>query len=757
MSIVAKKIKITGLVQGVGFRPFVYKHALKCGICGWVENRNDGVLIHAESSPEKLDNFISTIHESAPLASSINSLTEDFATVEHFKDFIIKKSESVSEEVTEISPDIATCDDCLQDIKTQKNRINYPFTNCTNCGPRFTIIKDLPYDRQKTTMEPFQMCTACEKEYTDIMDRRFHAQPVACSECGPEFCLHLEDKKISDFAEILKITSELIDNGKIVSIKGMGGFFIACDAVNEIAVNRLREAKGREQKPFAVMVRDIEAAKKYAILNRTEEKSLLSWRRPIILLQTKLNLAPSVSSGFVRTGIMLPYMPLHHLLFEIMKTDAIVLTSGNVSDEPIIIDNEEALSKLTNLSDAVLTYNREIYNRADDSVEININGTQRIIRRSRGYTPNPVHLNLNVEGIFAAGAELVNCFCIGKGNQAILSQHIGDIKNFKTYEFYTESIARFQKLFRLNIETVVHDLHPEYLSSKYALETGIKAIAVQHHHAHIASCMAEHGLDEMVIGVAMDGTGLGNDNKIWGGEFFISDLNDFERFTHFDYLPMPGGDKVTEEPWRTGVSYLYRIYGSKLKDLKLDFLKTIQAEKLEIIITAIEKKLNCPESSSAGRLFDAVAAITNICPVSDFHAEAPMRLEAAILQVVEEKYEFDFNETISFDKTIIGIVNDLNDGKSKGLIAAKFHNTVIYCIFAVAERIRTLRKINKVVLSGGSFQNAYILGKVEILLEQNGFEVYSHKKTPANDAGIALGQLAIAAKRRQTNKLSESE
>jgi hydrogenase maturation protein HypF len=300
----------------------------------------------------------------------------------------------------------------------------------------------------------------------------------------------------------------------------------------------------------------------------------------------------------------------------------------------------------------------------------------------------------------------------------------------------------------LDIDLVVHDLHPEYLSSKYALETGKKAIAVQHYHAHIASCMAEHGLDEMVIGVAMDGTGLGTDNKIWGGEFFISDLNNFERFTHFDYLPMPGGDKVTEEPWRTGVSYLYKIYGRKLKDLKLDFLKKIPAENLEIITTAIEKKLNCPESSSAGRLFDAVAAITNICPVSDFHAEAPMRLEAAISQAVEDKYEFDFNETISFDKTIIGIVNDLNDGKSQGLIAAKFHNTVIYCIFAVAERIRTLRKINKVVLSGGSFQNAYVLGKVEILLEQNGFEVFSHKKTPANDAGIALGQLAIAAKRR---------
>jgi hydrogenase maturation protein HypF len=495
------------------------------------------------------------------------------------------------------------------------------------------------------------------------------------------------------------------------------------------------------------MVRNLAAAKKYAFLNETEEKSLTSWRRPIILLQTKLKLAPAVCSGFVRTGIMLPYMPLHHLLFENLKTDAILLTSGNVSDEPIIIDNDEALLKLSKLSDAVLTYNREIYNRADDSVEININSVQRIIRRSRGYTPNPVQLNLNVEGIFAAGAELVNCFCIGKANQAILSQHIGDIKNYKTYEFYTESIERFQRLFRLNVDTVVHDLHPEYFSTKYALELGKESIVVQHHHAHIASCMAEHGLDETVIGIALDGTGLGTDNKIWGGEFFVNDLNDFERFTHFDYIPLPGGDKVTEEPWRTGVSYLYKIYGRKLIDLKLDFIKNIPAEKLEIIITAIEKKLNCPESSSAGRLFDAVAAITNICPVSDFHAEAPMRLEAAILSECVESYEFDFNETISFNKTIIGIVSDLNDGKSTGLISAKFHNTVINCIFAVAERVRALRNINKVVLSGGSFQNVYILEKTEQLLEKNGFEVYSHRKIPTNDAGIALGQLVIAAKR----------
>jgi hydrogenase maturation protein HypF len=743
----AKKIKITGLVQGVGFRPFIYKHALKHQLFGWVENRNDGVFIKIEGVENNIEAFITNLKASSPIASQITSINIEDSSVENFSDFSIKKSENISEEVTEISPDIAVCDDCMQDIKTQKNRINYPFTNCTNCGPRFTIIKDLPYDRQKTTMHPFIMCEDCEKEYTDILDRRFHAQPVACAVCGPEYELILEGKRITDFKEILQNTQELINKGKIVSIKGLGGFFMACDATNEDAVKKLREVKSREKKPFAVMFSNLENAKKYAHINKVEEESLSSWRRPIILLKNKKEVAPSVCSNFDRTGIMLPYMPLHHMIFDGLKTTVIVLTSGNITDEPIIIDNKEAEENLIPISDALLTYNREIYNRADDSVEININGKERIIRRSRGYTPNPIQTNQNVEGIFAAGAELVNCFCIGKGKQAILSQHIGDIKDYKTYAFYTESIDRFKQMFRLNVKTVVHDLHQDYFSTKYALETNIKAISVQHHHAHIASCMAEHGLDEKIIGIALDGTGLGTDNKIWGGEFFIADLNDFERYTHFDYIPLPGGDKVTEEPWRTAVSYLYKVYGRKLLELNLPFLKEIKKEHLEMIMLAIEKNINCPQSSSAGRLFDAVAALTNICTISKFHAEAPMRLEAAITGQTEDKYDIDINNTISFNKCIESIVNDINLNKTNAYISTKFHNTIIYCIFAIAKEIRAKKGINKVVLSGGSFQNAYILEKTEQILEKNRFEVYAHQNIPTNDAGIALGQLVIAAKR----------
>ncbi len=748
----AKRIKITGLVQGVGFRPFIYKHALKYGLCGWVENRNDGVVLVIEGKIDSINAFTNSMRDSAPIASSISTIDIQDANFEDFKSFAIKKSESVSEEVTEISPDIAVCSDCLEDMKTQKDRIEYPFTNCTNCGPRFTIIKDLPYDRQKTTMEPFVMCENCNKEYIDILDRRFHAQPVACSVCGPQYELIYKGERISEFQEIISISQELIDAGKIVSIKGLGGFFMACDATNEESAKQLRFVKNREIKPFAVMFPNIETAKKYAHISEAEEKSLTSWRRPIVLLENKKELAPSVSSGFDRTGVMLPYMPIHHQLFEGLKTDAIVLTSGNITDEPIIISNDEAEENLLPISDALLTYNREIYNRADDSVEMNINGEGRIIRRSRGYTPNPIRLDLNVEGIFAAGAELVNCFCIGKKNQAILSQHIGDIKNYKTYEFYTESIDRFTNIFRLNIDTVVYDLHQDYFSTKYAIETGKHAVEVQHHHAHIASCMAEHNLDEDVIGVALDGTGLGTDGTIWGGEFFIANLNDFERYSHFDYIPLPGGDKVTKEPWRVGVSYLYQVYGKDFKDMNLPFLKDVHVDHLEIVMMAIDKKINCPQSSSAGRLFDAVSAITGICSVSHFHAEAPMRLEAAIIEDTDASYEFEVGESISFHKTIKGVVEDLTNKIDVSQIASKFHNTIINCIFAVAKKIREERKLNKVVMSGGSFQNAYILKKTEQLLERNGFEVYAHKKVPTNDAGIALGQLAIAAKRREIEK-----
>ncbi|MBC8486246.1 MAG: carbamoyltransferase HypF [Bacteroidetes bacterium] len=749
---ITANIRVKGLVQGVGFRPFIYRLAYRYNLTGWVENRNDGVVIKAIGQENKIDEFIGSIKREAPVASNISSVSKEIKEHEEFNEFRIIKSKNASKEITDISPDIAVCDACLKDMKAQPHRIDYPFINCTNCDPRFSIIKDLPYDREKTTMAPFIMCDTCQKEYEDVLDRRFHAQPVACNYCGPIYKLHLKSKTINHLNEIILTVKDLLHDGKIIAVKGIGGFQIACDAQNQAAVKRLRDLKNREGKPFAVMFKNVEALKEFVFLNEAEQRSITSWRRPILILKEKQKLASDVSVGFNTIGTMLPYMPFHYLLFEQLNIPAIVLTSGNISEEPIVIDNDEALKTLTRIADAVLTYNRDIYNRTDDSVAFIINNRERVIRRSRSYSPEPVNLNLNVDGIFAAGAELVNSFCLGKGNQAILSQHIGDLKNLETLEFYTESYKRFKKLFRAKPELVVHDMHPDYLSTNFAKDLKLETIEVQHHHAHIASCMAEYGLDEKVIGVSFDGTGLGDDGNIWGGEFFICDLADYKRLTHFDYMPLPGGDQTTKEPWRTGISYLYKIFGREFLNLNTPFLKELDHDKVEFIVQAIEKNINCPLSSSAGRLFDAVAAITNICPVSKFHAEAPMRLEAAIKSNESYAYPFDFGETISFETTIREIVEDLKEGFPVSGISAKFHNTVINVIFAVASLARKETGINKVVLSGGTFQNRYILSNIESKLILEGFEVFTQTKVPSNDGGIALGQLVIGAKRREKTK-----
>lgn len=752
----AVKIHITGLVQGVGFRPFIYRLAHRYGLTGWVENRNDGVFIKAQGDGGAIGLFVRAIASEAPTASDINNVLVENIEQEGFADFSIVKSNNTSDRVTDISPDIAVCDDCLEDLKLQWHRKDYPFINCTNCGPRFSIIQDLPYDRHLTTMEPFNMCETCRKEYEDVLDRRFHAQPVACSVCGPEYELVVGERLVNSFQEILTESCSLLEAGKIIAIKGIGGFQIACDAQNEEAVNRLRQRKEREGKPFAVMFRNVETLQQYVHLYPEEKNSVQSWRRPIVIAMEKKKLASGVSVGFRTIGAMLPYMPFHYLLFEKLKNPAIVLTSGNLSDEPIVIDNQEAIKKLTKIADAVLVYNREIINRTDDSVVFSVNEKERMIRRSRGYSPQPVNLQLNVDGIFAAGAELVNCFCIGKGNQAILSQHIGDLKNLETLEFYTESFERFKNLFRVRTEMVACDLHPDYLSTRFAKDLNIPVMEVQHHHAHIASCMAEHNLDEKVIGVSMDGTGYGDDGHIWGGEFFVCDLAGYERKIHFDYVPLPGGDSVTKEPWRTAISYLYKIYGRDFLQLEIPFIQSLDRSKADLIVQAIDKEINCPLSSSAGRLFDSVAAITNVCPVSKFHAEAPMRFENIASGTVETGYPFDFGEVISFEPTIREIVEELIEGVAISEISAKFHNTVINMIFAVVSQLRKETCLNKVALSGGTFQNKYILSRLELILAREKFEVFSPCKIPSNDGGIALGQLAIAAKRRELVQLNRN-
>ncbi len=749
MGFVTLKITVKGLVQGVGFRPFIYRIAHHHNIYGWVENRNDGVRIHARGNKSDIDSFIVSLKKKRPLASTIKSVSVEEISSAKYTTFIIVNSKSDSDEITDISPDIAVCPACLRDMKEQSHRINFPFINCTNCGPRFSIIKDLPYDRNKTTMNVFQMCDVCAGEYSDVMDRRFHAQPVACLKCGPRYELISKYEKTNNPGKVLELTSVIINNGGTVSIKGIGGYFMACDALNELAVKQLRQSRLREGKPFAVMFKGIETLREYAMVNAEEQELVQSWRRPIVLLKSRKNLAFSVSVGFDTLGAMLPYMPFHYLLFSKLNTPVIVLTSGNIPDEPIIITDEEASKKLLPVSDALVTYNREIYNRVDDSVQMVVNKTPRSIRRSRGYVPEPVDLEQNVNGIIACGAELVNTFCLGKGKQAIMSQYIGDLKNWETYEFYSESIEKQKMLFRIDPVLIVCDLHPEYLSTKYALESGLPVVKVQHHHAHIAACMAEHNLDEKVIGVGFDGIGLGDDNRIWGGEFIICDLADYERVTHFSYIPMPGGDKTALEPWRMGIAYLYKVYGSDLFKLNIPFIKDLNRKNAMDIIQMIDNDINCPLTSSSGRLFDAVAAILNICTHSGFHAEAPMRLESVADQNCLSSYSYEIRHTIHVEVMIKEIVNDIINGITAGEISAKFHNTVISIIFAAANKIRKKSGISKVVLSGGTFQNRYLLESVEKKLTKENYKVYIPGSIPSNDSGIALGQLVIASKRRE--------
>ena len=751
------QVIVTGLVQGVGFRPFVHRLAAEFNLAGWVQNTNENVRIRITGEQAAIEAFLAALSADAPPAAMVEKIVTEELPTEDFTGFQIQKSNDVSEDITEICPDIAVCDACMDDTTRKGNRLDYSFVNCTNCGPRFTIIRDLPYDRDKTTMQVFPMCPACRKEYEDIRDRRFHAQPVACSHCGPHYELFVNGEKISEEMDvILPWVSQCIGNGGVMLIKGLGGMHLACDAFDEVAVKKLRALKKRDGKPFAVMFREIETLKTHAQVNKQEEQSLLSWRRPIVLLEMSCRnnikpLAKSINSGLNLAGVLLPYMPFHHQLFGRLKTPAIVLTSGNFSSEPILTDNREAVSQFSDSVDGILLHNRDIYNRTDDSVVRIIGGKERILRRSRGYAPAPVRTSLDTNGILAFGAELTNCFCVGKGKKAFLSQHIGDLQGLETTQFYEQTIAQFLRLFRVTPTLLAVDLHPDYISTKTAQGYGnLPLIAVQHHHAHIASCMAEHHLDEMVIGVAMDGTGYGDDGNSWGAEFFLCDLAGYTRMTHFENVPMPGGDLASGEPWRMAVSWLYKVYGMDFLSLELPLLKVIEPEKIELLLRMIDRNINCPLTSGAGRLFDAVASLIGLCQTATFQAEGPMLLESLVRKNCRESYPFDIKETIRFDATIRGIVDDLTRQVEPSIIASKFHNTIISVIFEAVNTLRRNEGIIKVVLSGGVFQNKYLLEGTIALLEENNFNVYAHAAIPTHDGGIALGQLAVASKRRES-------
>jgi hydrogenase maturation protein HypF len=745
------RLLVKGIVQGVGFRPFIYGLAKFYSLNGWVLNSTEGVSIEVEGDRNSLDEFVNQIRVKLPPLAMIDSLDVEYLTPVNYDSFVIRHSKGDKDKYVKISPDISICDDCLTELfNPDDRRYRYPFINCTNCGPRFTIVKDIPYDRENTTMQNFKMCPLCQAEYDDPMNRRFHAQPNACPVCGPSVTLESPQGKI-ECADPIKKAIELMIDGKIIAIKGIGGFHLACDATNDSAVSILRERKRRTFKPFAVMSANIDKIKEYCIVNDEENRLLQCVQRPIVLLK-KLNrnlISESVAPNNNYIGVMLPYSPLHYILLD-NSLLALVMTSGNISEEPIVVGNDEAKRRLSDLADYYLFHDRDIQMRCDDSVTKVWNGHPIMLRRSRGYAPHPVDLDFSMKEILACGGELKNTFCLTKDNHAFISHHIGDLQNIEAYKYYQDSIEHYKNLFRIRPEAIAYDLHPDYLSTRYALDQkDIKPIGVQHHHAHIVSNMAENGLNEKVIGVACDGTGYGTDGAIWGCEFMIADHADYQRRGHLKYLTLPGGDVSTKETYRMAISYLYSVYGDKLLDIDIPLLNRIDHKKIAFIKSMIEKGINAPLTSSCGRLFDAVSSLIDVRDDATYEAQAAIELEMIAETGILDNYGYniipiDDKYIINLDDMLQEIISDLNHKVSKGVISAKFHNTVADFIVSMCEKLRIESDINKVVLSGGTFQNTYLISETTRRLTEKGFITHFHKRVPTNDGGLSLGQAIVA-------------
>jgi hydrogenase maturation protein HypF len=744
------QIQVRGIVQGVGFRPFIFSLARDRALRGKVFNNAVGVLIDVEGESDAVRQFINEIRLKPPPLSIVESVELSFLkTPADFKDFRIVESETNGAKLVPIPADIATCGDCLKELFDPRDRrYRYPFINCTNCGPRFTILEDIPYDRANTTMRDFKMCAACRVEYEDPSNRRFHAEPTCCPACGPQMAL--DTGLTRPASDLIADAKKLLSAGKILAIKSLGGYHLACDALNEEAVRTLRARKYREDKPFAMMADSADTIRKYCEVSGPEEKLLLSEQRPIVLLEKKADaeISEAVAPGANTLGFMLPYTPLHHLLLEGFDRP-LVMTSGNISDEPICYRDIEANDRLKNIADHYLRHDRRIHIRTDDSVARVFGDKQIILRRSRGYAPAPVKTSFKFEKqILACGAELKNTFSLARDNYAFVSHHIGDLENLETLRSYAEGIEHFKRLFHIQPEVIAYDLHPEYLSTKYAHSCeGIEnKIGVQHHHAHIASCMADNSIEGEVIGVAMDGLGFGTDGKFWGGEFFVADLKDAERVFHLDYIPMPGGARAIREPWRMAASYLYKVYGDDFLDLDLPFVKELDQTGWTAMRSMITSGTNSPQTSSIGRLFDAIAALLNVRQAVHYEGQAAIELEAVADKNTAAGYEFKIDEgsVVKAEPVIRGAVDDLLNGVPAAEISARFHLAVAGLIGRLAKRLRDERKLNRVALSGGVFQNMFLLKRAAALLQSNGFEVLTHGRVPANDGGISLGQAAIA-------------
>jgi hydrogenase maturation protein HypF len=758
-----REISVCGIVQGVGFRPFVYALARRHGLSGLVRNDAAGVHIEVEGSPEELELFVAGIREEAPPLAEVEAVSwRPLATLDE-GGFRIEESREGAQRRALVSPDVATCGDCLAELLDPSDRRHrYPFTNCTNCGPRFTITRSVPYDRPTTTMVGFTMCPDCQAEYEDPSDRRFHAQPNACPVCGPRArLLDRSSREMSDKPEdpILH-AARALRGGYIVAVKGMGGYHLACHPFDERAVRTLRGRKVRQDKPFALMARDLEQARTLCRLSPEEERLLASPARPIVLLERRedAGIVGEVAPRQETLGVMLAYTPLHHLLLR----DAgipLVMTSGNNSDEPIAYRDEEALDRIGDIADYFLVHDRPIHMRTDDSVTRVVRGEAYPLRRSRGYAPSPLRVaDAFGRHTLSCGGELKNTFCVAKDRHVFLSHHIGDLENYETLRSFTEGIDHYRNLFDVEPELVAYDLHPEYLSTKYARELeeeGLPVVGVQHHHAHVASCMAdnERPATEGIIGVALDGTGYGTDGAAWGGEFFEGSVAEgFERRGHLEYAPLPGGSAAIREPWRMAVGHLVSLYGEEeTLRLPLALLRETCERDVRLISRLVEHGLNTPPTSSAGRLFDAVAALAGV-PGSrrtTYEGQAAIELELAARGESGRSYPFEIFDSserwvIGTEGTIRGVVDDLLCGSGAAKISARFHRTVAEMVAAGCERVRETGKAKAVALSGGTFQNVLLLEQTSDLLEERGFKVYRHRRVPANDGGIALGQAVLA-------------
>lgn len=747
-------------MQGVGFRPFVYSRASRRALNGRVLNNASGVLIDLEGDPSEIEHFVRELELNPPPLSSIESIErlENLVPLD-YPDFQILESDSKGQKLVPISADVATCDDCLRELfDPQNRRYRYPFINCTNCGPRFTIVESIPYDRANTTMRAFEMCKACRDEYENPLDRRFHAQPTACEVCGPRLrLLDARGREVS--CDALTAAIDLLRAGQILAIKGIGGFHLTCDALSKEAVAQLRSKKFREDKPFALMARSVGVIWPYCRISQHEMDLLKSAASPIVLLQRKRGTAipESVAPGVNTLGFMLPYAPLHHLLLE-SSHRPLVMTSGNISDEPICFRDDEASERLHSIADYFLVHDRPIHIRTDDSVVRSFGERELVVRRSRGYAPAPVHTSFEFErNLLACGAELKNTFCLARGNSAFVSHHIGDLENVETLRSFTEGIEHYKRLFDIKPEVVAYDLHPEYLSTKFALSLDDVStkIAVQHHHAHVASCMADNMIDGEVIGVAFDGLGFGLDGKLWGGEFFIADFCDAERFAHLANVPLAGGAKAIREPWRLAAVYLQRTFGDSFTELDLPFVRDLDFNRWSTLSSMIAAGVNCPETSSMGRLFDAVAGLLTLRSSINYEGQAAIELEGITDAVTNESYEFQIEgDQILAEPVIHECVEDLLDEVPVGQISARFHLSVARLIVNLALKAREDRHLNRVVLSGGVFQNMWLLARVTRLLREHEFEVFTHSRVPANDGGISLGQAAVANARIQCGRLS---